>query len=369
MNNPIKHPANQKPVGADMTMDEILSSIRKIISTDDIAEDNKMAQPAPVQEQSNAKPNPSAAVQKMRVPLSGREQLQNLSQNNHDDFSADIQSHHTVPYASVSDLTSDVRATSSSLNRQPPQRHLDSDVMTRPVEQRAASQNDVAQKSPLQNEDETAAILRTLNDIKQSLTAYDDKKSTPKPETKIDTPEQNNQALQTKRDIAATQMIDELKDISLSPEQMYQNIDFKPVHFGEDDIPAFLKKFKKEQDEAPLAAQQNMVPSHAESYDFSKMTGFDEDDSVMELTETVHPAKESKNSPQVAQAISSQAPMQHSLIASSNVEDETISDALEMLTIKTLRPMLREWMEENVERIAAKILREELGRRGRSSEK
>lgn len=350
----------KRPVASDMSMDEILSSIRKIISAEETQYNNAVPAPEPV-----ITP-PKEETPKLKIPLSAREQLKSLteelygfgdqeSENFH--LSRTLYSHKNSPVVTETKIDSpqyDAVFETSSKERPP--------EFPRPIKQ-----------NPPQD---TSDILQTLENIRQSLTHENLRKASSEEDYQQNSDPQDVTPIikpplhETYRD----HPISEIKTVKLNQEVALKNIDLKPAQLKQDDIPAFLKKFKQEQDaiikpipsENPSAVYtERAVPD----YDFSKVAAFHEDDSVMELTEALLPENVQKISDNLmesaTQSMMSSSGKNKNLArsVSEDEEDEGVADALEMLMIKSLRPMLKEWIADNMQNLAEKILREELHKR------
>lgn len=338
MNEKIKQPTQTRPVGSDMTMDEILSSIRKIIST----EEHLQSEPV-----SKASPSPMAEKKEtptMRVPLSSKEQLKSLSTSLSDDLNMMADNWKTEPPKMAMPQTEPQPTNNLNVNPDP--------LYNKNVTASAPKAADPIQAAPSQHNDETSEILKTLEEIKKSLSSENLQKA--------------SHIMQDDPVVEPSPMATKTQEIAIDniEASQIQNIDFKPVHFGQDDIPEFLKKFKKEQSEP-----QNIIPPETtDSYNFKEIQSFEDDNAIMELTEALkEPLALNEMAEKAALEI---APPQDNTVKiekEQNIEDDGMSDVLEMLMIKSLRPMLKEWVEDNIADIAQKVLREELQKRGQKT--
>ena len=352
----------KRPVASDMSMDEILSSIRKIISAEETQYNNAVNIQEPV-----TLP-PKEDNPKLKIPLSAREQLKSLTEELYglqdqegEEFhlSRPVYTHKNNPVFAETKIDS---AKYHSV--------VETSVKERPAEfPRPIKQN---------TSQDTADILQTLENIRQSLTHENLRKaSTEEEDTTAQISDTQDTTPITKSPLRETyreQSVSEIKNVKLNQEVALRNIDLKPAQLTQDEIPAFLKKFKQEQDaiikpvtpENPSAVYtERSVPD----YDFSKVVAFDEDDSVMELTEALLPENVKKISDNLVEtatqsAVSSSAKNKNvASISENDSEDDGVADALEMIMIKSLRPMLKEWIADNMQNLAEKILREELQKR------
>jgi len=340
MNEKIKQPTQTRPVGSDMTMDEILSSIRKIISTED------HLQSEPVSKAAMPNITEKKETPKIRVPLSSKEQLKSLSTPLTDDMNMVAQDWQSQ--------------TKTETPQEAPKQGGDftinpASLYNETVMEFAPQATPLMQTTPPQQSDETSEILKTLEEIRKSLSAESLQKA--------------SGIMQDNPENEQPPMIDKTQEVTIdnaeinAPSQI-QNIDFKPVHFGQDDIPEFLKKFKKEQSEP----QNPIPPETTSSYNFKEIQSFEDDDAIMELTEALKdPVSLNTMADKMALEIAPPKETTPKAIKEQAVEDDDMSDVLEMLMIKSLRPMLKEWVEDNIADIAQKVLREELQKRGQKN--
>lgn len=351
----LKNP-NVRPVGTDMSMDDILLSIRKIIAS----EDSVSAPSAPNSGQQNYTKNIGNATETtakptLKVPLSSREQLRSLSQDFQND---DVSVQHFTPISkNIDDDFRDMAQNQYNAVRA----NIDGAGHNPNSTKTNQNMNDTAfrQNTQKNTSQDTADILKTLEDIRNSLTMSDmQKKNNIQADYEhhdvMDSQNMDNSAHNTIKTIPT--LIQDFVQNSEMSQQDHSHIDndLKAVQFSGDQIPSFLKRFKKEQNEFFSAkSEQNQPQDSVPDYDLSKIRAFHEDDTVVELTTSVNPDD-----------VKNDTHKSHAMIALDNDKiDDGMSDALEMLMIKSLRPMLREWIDNNLEAVAKQILREELTKR------
>ena len=143
-------------------------------------------------------------------------------------------------------------------------------------------------------------------------------------------------------------------------------------------MPEFLKKFKKQQ-EADREKIQN--PANNIQYNFSKLSSFDDiPEPVVTLTEKVMPMrKDDLKQQQEKTAKTSFSKLRANTeeimrrATERTVNDDTINDnpdddlshddsTMADLIMRTLKPMLQEWIDENMQLIAEQVLRHEFRR-------
>ena len=357
----LKNP-NVRPVGTDMSMDDILLSIRKIIASED-----SVSTPPPIQQtgqqagqqnySKNMGNNPEfSAKPTLKVPLSSREQLRSLSQDFQNDD--DVSVHRFTPISkNMDDDFHDMAQNQYNTMRA----NIDGGAYHTNSAKTNPNTDDVgfgyaAQKNTSQD---TADILKTLEDIRNSLTMSDVQKKNHiqadyDNDDMMNNENMDNSVQNTVKTIhTPIQSFGKNSEISGQDHSHIDN-DLKAVQFSGDQIPSFLKRFKKEQNEFFSAkSEQHQSQDSVPDYDLSKIRAFHEDDTVVELTSSVNPDD-----------IKNDTHQSHAIIALDNDKiDDGMSDALEMLMIKSLRPMLREWIDNNLEAVAKQILREELTKR------
>lgn len=309
MTDSVKTPP--RPMGSDMSMDDILLSIRKIIAT----EETKDVPPVQSQQRpQQAQAIPQSPVAPRNIPQ--REELNQISNLSYDENARYQQAHQA----------SQLQRTQSNMRTPVPE-----------------SENTYYDK---QNSSETSEILKTLEDIKRSLS----------PEAMREAKSQRDTYQQEITPQQAPVPTNELRKINVHNNQ--DAVDLRPAQFDSGEIPDFLKKFKRE----TAQIQQESKASESDNspiYDFSQLSSFDEDDSVMELTKVVLPEEQEEENNHNQQAHLKRIAQEFSPLDDFS-GDDGLSDAMEMLMIKSLRPMLQEWIDENLTVVAEKIIREEL---------
>ncbi|MFT6071778.1 MAG: cell pole-organizing protein PopZ [Dasania sp.] len=355
-----------KPKSDDMSMDEILASIRKIIASD---EEKNMLHEAP---RNNV--HAQEVLQKQAVSISAREQLASLTQSNFDD-SDDNRQEKRPTYQKITPQAS--QASQASRNNQVQDNKIIDD-----------------KKNSQEHDDE---ILRALNEIRENLsTAYSHSNSTSQANGTSQI--QKNQSINRQTDIKLQQNHNEdendydLEISNINNSNVINNLDLKPVQFSPDAVPKFLKKFKDQQDNERT---NNAKVKKSTNYDFSSMPKFDEPDEVMTLTDKVMPttrehlkAQEQtleselnslsrkyddddateKNVSRLLQG--TEEIMRRATQRNVETNDDIIDDPnlnsrnspMTALIMRTLKPMLEEWIEKNMQSIAEEVLRDEFRR-------
>ena len=355
-----------KPKSDDMSMDEILASIRKIISSDDEKRHNsKYVENAYTPDH---KQNTSETHKKQET-LSAREQL--LSLTRPDLYDSDIRpqrpSHKVVQSSfdkqndksdkTMYDNSFKAKTYYQKLN-QAPETNFDDD-----------NNSETAQN------DHDEEILRALNEIRNSLslarthtdashTHYD----------KIPTTQDDTR----KKPYQDTHIPASGKIIDATVNSAVEEIDLKPAQFTGDAVPEFLKKFKKQQQVMRDKPQSDNQQTNYMNYDFSKIPTFDEQNDVVTLTEKIMPTTQEELLRQ-EQAEYSKSTVKNNFSKLRKNTEEIMKRAKERaydeddelsqedspmanMIMRTLQPMLQEWIDENMQLIAEQVLRDEFRR-------
>ena len=367
-----------KPKSDDMSMDEILASIRKIISSSD--DDSRQSK----SHESLYSSNDSCGIstmEKLQNSLSSREQLLSLTRPETYEAGHQISQQKTEKLVNGSYNNQEMPTSTSNLN-----------TRQKPVYQKLSQYDNnlnVASKSVKQNEDfnnntnndHDEEILRALNEIRETLSSsYNEmnhlqKKQAIKTSETQDS-ENNNSLDDNKPKQYSTKIVDAtVKD---NKEAIYADIDLKPTQFTADSVPEFLRKFKKQQD---LEREKNQKNHSGTNYDFSNVPNFDEAGEVINLTEKVMPTTrenlkfqdsqfENNNQKRTQKTSFSKLRQSTEDVIKSvsernmlNDEDFSEEDSpMANIIMRTLRPMLQEWIDENMQNIAEQVLREEFRR-------
>ena len=361
-----------KPKSDDMSMDEILASIRKIISSsDDVArhhktDDNSSTSYARRNDAHdiNHKMTQSASV------LSAREQLLSLTKPDlyDTDFLAETHQKTTI---------------SNQSSERNPNRHYDNfqdEIKQKPLYQKLNHHTDT-QANFDDKSDQDEEILRALNEIRETLSAT--AHSTIHHSLEKDIFNKQNSYTPPSTDNFSSDLpkknIGKIIDTNTpKPKDTFDDIDLKPAQFTGDAVPEFLKKFKKQQ-EADREKIQN--PANNIQYNFSKLSSFDDiPEPVVTLTEKVMPMrKDDLKQQQEKTAKTSFSKLRANTeeimrrATERTVNDDTINDnpdddlshddsTMADLIMRTLKPMLQEWIDENMQLIAEQVLRHEFRR-------
>ena len=354
----------RRPRGEDMSMDEILASIRRIISDEESAD-------APYTEKPRLKQDSGATQTSDPSPskLSASEQLRALSSALYVD--------NEEKYVRGENKARSQRSFSDMI---PSSAREEKNVFSARSEERTASgYNDIEKPAsrtpPLENESVKAAMAR----IRRALKEEDHTQSAGLTEKPPRISEQEPLHNVTE------------KKTSNDPED-HTKINFKAENIS--DIPGFLKKFRQDQQKEREDGGQAVKAEYHKSaylrqdaskeieeaditqkpkYDVKKASGFFEDDSVMHLTDPLSPEAEVEEDETYRQAENAydadadQAPETDSfnLMRQMQLSGEKAEggDALELLILRCLRPMLKEWMDQNLQAVVEKVIRAELYKR------
>lgn len=299
-----------KPRSDEMSMDEILASIRKIISSEEhTSNDSRTQSPAKTGYQLR---------KELEIAQSAQEQLVALAKKEVDD----VLPQNLNPY--TNETTS-----------------------ARPHYQKMSSSQNMSQSS-----EHDAEILKTLNEIRESLNI----------------PQQSTSSKQQKEENPQT-------DQSSSKNGFHtlsNDFDLKPAQFKGNEVPEFLKKFKAQQ----LQERTKNIQSQEEkekkiNYDFSQSLSFNDTEGVMELTQALPPQslKSQETGPhqellkikQNTEAIIKQANAAYD--EQKDLNDKNSDQApLSMMIRRMVRPIIQEWLQENMPKVTEEILRDELRR-------
>jgi cell pole-organizing protein PopZ len=391
----------KKPKSDDMSMDEILASIRKIISSsDDAGRLHKTADELSTQYAQRNDLNNMRKTNSQPAPtLSAREQLLSLTKPDlyDTDFASEIYQK-TTGFNKASDYNDNAHYNASQ-----------DDIKQKPLYQKLNNQPDVPQGIANDKADQDEEILRALNEIRETLSASTQsaihhslekdifsKQNSYKPVNPNNVnpnnvnPNDVNPNNVNPNDINPDTHLNDLpkhtagKVIdSKTPKSKdtFDDIDLKPAQFTGDAVPEFLKKFKKQQetDREKIQNSANNI-----QYNFSKLSSFDEPlDEVVTLTDKVMPmTKDSLKHQQEKQHQEKTAKTSFSKLrqgteeimrraterAEHNVTDDADDDLssddspMADLIMRTLKPMLQEWIDENLHFIAEQVLRHEFRR-------
>lgn len=368
-----------KPKSDDMSMDEILASIRKIISSDD---DNRHSKPSESGYPFEAR-NDKLNQDKLDKSLSAREQLLSL----------------TKPDMYDSDNYHDVNRITNSAHKIHDSNHKNNDLRQKSIYQKLSAQSDIEQlhsynqdisDSDNQKNNHDEEILRALNEIRNSLsssyTTPRDTANITETAEKTVTPVEKNKMTQFENDSFKKYPDDRQQQrsgkvidatIKNNHADMIRDIDLKPAQFSGDAVPEFLKKFKKQQvsDRDKVGSNNNMGIKANGNYDFSSLPSFDEESDVVTLTEKVMPTTRDNLKQQEQQ----EAPVKSNFSKLRQSTEEIMRRATERnmtdnydlshedspmttVIIRTLQPMLQEWIDKNMQLIAEQVLRDEFRR-------
>jgi cell pole-organizing protein PopZ len=368
-----------KPKSDDMSMDEILASIRKIISSDD---DNRHVKPS---ESVYAFDGHKDKINqdKLDKSLSAREQLLSL----------------TKPDMYDSDNYHDVNRVTNTSHKIHDSNHKNNDLRQKSIYQKLSAQNDIEQlhsynqevsDSDNQKNNHDEEILRALNEIRNSLsssyTTPRDAANMTETAEKTVTPVEKNKMMQFENDSIKKYTDDRNQQrsgkvidatIKNNHADMVRDIDLKPAQFSGDAVPEFLKKFKKQQvsDRDKVGSNNNIGVKANVNYDFSSLPSFDEDSDVVTLTEKIMPTTQDNLKQQEQQEASVKS--NFSKLRQSTEEimrratERNMTDNYDLsqedspmtaVIIRTLQPMLQEWIDKNMQLIAEQVLRDEFRR-------
>jgi cell pole-organizing protein PopZ len=352
-----------KPKSDNMSMDEILASIRKIIASD---EGNHQAD-----EQYSSEENSLYAKEIHKEPkssmLSAREQLATLTKVSSEDNTDNRHLKRSV-YEKVSEETK------TKVNYD---------------NERLIDEYNSQQNSLHHGHDEE--ILQALNEIRDSLALnqLQSQKNRHVHHEQIASKEIQEAKLANQRNAQDRTLNIDLNqnfvDIN-KDNNVINDLDLKPVQFSGDDVPKFLKKFKNQQ---ITERTQNMKQQNLVNYDFSAVPKFDEPNDVVLLTEKVMPKKsedinkyDDYDDDKISDEVIRKKKMNNTEKTISKLRngteevirrtaERTLMDNQELhdgdsplssLIIKTLKPMLLEWIDKNMQEIAEEVLRDEFRR-------
>jgi cell pole-organizing protein PopZ len=386
----------KKPLSDDMSMDEILASIRKIISSDSNVYDNNSESEVSRSRVAETSHNPRT--------LSAREQLLSLTtRSHHADIHSDIDElyNHKTPPSSVKKPSTVPAPDNLDVGLDVGhQRQMKDNRTTIPSSQHKASYEKLAsyEDKPFQshqhdqNDENTADadILRTLNQIRQSLSVdnlslekssdssylaqKNDDLSASQPKKKdLQTPS----AFVSQGNVPVKMTAKEVHPVIKNPEIIH-DVDLRPAQFSLDTVPDFLKKFKNQQ------LEERTAPTSIDSlsYDISSLPKFDEDNDVLSLTDKVMPNasvnKNLKKEGNLSNTVSKlragteeimRRATERCLLGDdvdetlNNNNDDVDNDSLfASLIMKTIKPMIKEWIDVNMEEIVKQVLHQELRR-------
>jgi cell pole-organizing protein PopZ len=358
-----------KPKSDNMSMDEILASIRKIIASDhDDTDTNKVSNQYSNSEYTKNE-NQSIKVDDSRKEpkssiLSAREQLVNLTK-------------------------STIENDNSQYSKRPVYQKISQEIYNSLDDD--ASEDKSHQKPKETHHEYDDEILRALNEIRHSLTQGQGRLNIQSQNSDNLTQESTFQKTQTNPiddNIILQQGNKNLNhevQVNMThaeKENIINDIDLKPVQFSSDDVPKFLKNFKNQQ----IAERtQNMKQQGTVNYDFSAVPKFDEPSDVMILTETVMPKKSSDMDNYDTDILTDIEPLKKENNLEKTVSklrhgteeimrratERTLTESKELndgdapfsaLIIRTLKPMLQEWINKNMQEIAEEVLRDEFRR-------
>lgn len=356
-----------KPKADDMSMDEILASIRRIISTSSTSE---MANKAPEPEYKYNNSVETKQAPKREQALSAREQLLALTKPNlyDSDFTPDNRFSKPIqkPTSGQPQQTQQAPKTVESVYQKPFYDTLSKDSKTQePVE-------------ALHKEDDNhdAEILQALNEIRETL-GHTIQSNLPPKETIQNTNKTINR--ETTDNTVQSQInapIIPLKETNTihSKENIFDEINLRSPQITGDAVPEFLKNFKRQQE---LDKQKAQKKPNAPEYDFSKLANFNDPEDVLTLTEKIMPMsqeelKQQENLEKTAkrnlsklregtEEIMKRATERH---FDNSDDDDVVAEDTNMTNVimRTLQPMLKEWIDENMHKIAEQVLRQEFRR-------
>lgn len=357
-----------KPKSDNMSMDEILASIRKIIASDDdnayVKQNNAFASPEDTQNYTNH--------EKLDKSLSAREQLVSLTK-------PDL-------YPSGSRYDSDTTQNSVDKSFRMNDKNIsDSRNNQRTVYEKLGTHSD----NQNQNNDHDEEILRALNEIRNTLASSSTysvprdaletvEKNIPIPE-KTQLTQIENETIQKyldARQLKTGNKVINATTINDSNNTM-RDIDLKPVQFSSDAVPDFLKKFKKQQvqDREKSQNQSYAGVKNNGHYDFKSLPNFDEVNEIVTLTEKIMPTtrenlkrqeqEESSVKNNFSKLRQGTEEIMRRATERRSEENYDLSEEdspMASVIIRTLQPMLQEWIDKNMQLIAEQVLREEFRR-------
>ncbi len=370
-----------KPKSDNMSMDEILASIRKIIASDDDNAYVKQSNSFVSSEDTQARLN----REKLDKSLSAREQLVSLTKPDLYPSGSHHDSDRTPNSADKSFRIND-KNTSDSHNNQRSiyeklSKHNESEKSNNQYHSHSGNQN--------QNNDHDEEILRALNEIRNTLSSAATY-SVPRDELEIvekniPTSEKTqltqleNEAIKKYLDAQQLKIGNKVIDataINNSNDAM-RDIDLKPIQFSGDAVPEFLKKFKKQQvqDREKTHNQAYAGVKNNGHYDLKSLPNFDEVNEIVTLTEKIMPTtrenlkrqeqKESSvknNFSKLRQGTEEIMRRATERRGDDNYDLSEEDSPMTAVIIRTLQPMLQEWIDKNIQLIAEQVLREEFRR-------
>ncbi len=347
----------RRPQNEDMSMDDILASIRRIISDEEASEEtfnqnfkNKERQ---VKTEDPAKQRKLSASDQLRA-LSSALYADNEERHYQQDHTERYQNERpilSVPERSFADILKNSEKNSASVTPR----------VTPPVFAETKSRNSLDNNREM-------SVNAAMDRIRSALAEEAERKKQHhyKKPFEVHTPENE----------------------TIIPAADHAKLNFKSEEIG--DIPGFLKKFsrmqKAEQEQTdtdsifPTSDRKGMLTDEdfdqfetrkKVKYDFNSAIGFGEEDGILCLTEAVTPEKAEKTarpgllqSPDQGHA-AQERPETNSNQSSSRsllapITGEEGGDALELLIMRCLRPMLTQWIEENLQSTVEKVVRSEL---------
>ena len=358
----------KKPKSDDMSMDEILASIRKIISSDD---DKRHVNKFSDDLYPHEKKNDADTINKTHNALSAREQL--LSLTKPDLYNSDLNNEYQkTPRQFDGTQNTHYKSINNSNTQKPIYQKLTQNTDTKPD----PSILDFDYVNSKNDPDEE--ILRALNNIRDSLSSV---RNTP--DKHIDSLNKNtlvninNTNTENYQSSFQKQQTSKVTDTTVKNNLDNVNgIDLKPAQFTGDAVPEFLKKFKKQQQQSGRDKHDTNINNV--NYDFSKVPNFDESAEVITLTEKIMPTTKD-NLYHQEQAEQPELPKKNNFLKlrqsteeiMKRVSERTIIDdndfsqedsPMASLIMRTLHPILKEWIDENMQLIAEQVLRDEFRR-------
>jgi cell pole-organizing protein PopZ len=347
-----------KPKSDDMSMDEILASIRKIISTSS-SEDTQSSEKIVHNQQSNI-------INKETInreqSLSAREQLLALTKPNlYDSDFTPNSNFKKIPEknTSIPPKQPEVKKYAETVYQKPFYDTLNKEAQHR--------------DSDVQDHNHDSEILQALNEIRATLNHTNQSSPQEPLEKDIFNKANNPNIASREHHKTLTPAID--VPITKSKEAIFDEISLKSSQFTGDAVPEFLKKFKRQQE---LDKERTQKKSNNPQYDFSKVSHFDDTDDVVTLTEKIMPMSQRELQQHIQQEEKTNKKNFSKLRegteeimkrATERKFDDIPNDDLSEedtpmanIIMRTLKPMLQEWIDENMHIIAEQVLRQELRR-------
>lgn len=313
-----------KPQSDDMSMDEILASIRKIISSEK---------------------TPSVNADKKKAPAGNHNTVASASHYEGGVHFNQMMHHEQRVAAEENDISS----LRSAQSKRPSYQKLSEGCNDDSAENRSVSS---------ETYDQDAEILNALNEIRDNLSISTTPASPPQPKN----------IAQHQSETLSNHKKTDLPEAPVN-EYQYDELDLKPTYFSSDTAPEFLKRFKKQQ----LSEREKHKEDNSQKveYDFSSAPNFDEQGEVVTLTEKVMPTSKAELAEDNKLEISELRKKTEEIMRNSSQyriadthqeEDFQGTSPITSIIKRVIEPMIQEWIQENMQEIAEQVLRDEFRR-------